>query len=106
MKYYEEKENAVIIKTYFASFHGDVRKWKEAYFQLLSYKNTFSSLIYKVDIHSTQLDVFVKIIASVTVAKMLNDMMESIGYRNIAINPIIACFLEPKDWEEGTEYII
>ena len=105
MKYYEEKKKALTITSDFSNFDGDVRKWQESYFTLLSYKNTFSSSFYKLDLQSTRDTPYVFLLVSITQKDTIKETMESLGYKNIVMNEFTVCYLEPDDYEDDTYYI-
>lgn len=79
-----EVEKAVVVRIDHKDFDGDIRKWQELYFQILSWKNTWS-MAYEVDMlayndHSA----YVYIVAKAEIKEQLVDWLKSIGYNKIS----------------------
>lgn len=87
---YSEKVRAKHFVAYYNDFDKE-KDWKEAYFELLSWKNTWG-IPYKMDINwNRKQGTYVIIIIpdnNPDTPQMLKEMMESYGYRNIKISDI------------------
>ncbi|MBO7357129.1 MAG: hypothetical protein J6U37_01210 [Lachnospiraceae bacterium] len=103
-------------KVFIASF-GDfesrsedsIREWQIAYFELLSWKNTWD-IPYEMDINSTYDHIpYVRIVIPVKnpdTPDALKEMMERLGYRNIEIADVNIELVEPDYDEKVDEYYI
>ena len=97
-----------IIKTvsviaYRNDFDGDTAKWQQAYFQMLSWKNTFSIAYYMDILESRQNGVFVCVVLhSAENADRLLGFMNGLGYRNIKTHWVNVGVCELPD---GCDYI-
>lgn len=78
------------------------KSWKDAYFELLSMKNTFSGVV-SLDLYGEM--PYVQLVVETkkfNVAKVL-EYMENLGYGNIVKSTYMARFIEPMwvdEWEE------
>lgn len=106
---YTEKVKAKAFVSYHKDFDHENYSWKESYFKLLSWKNTFS-IPYKMDINDNRKNgVFVYILIPVNnpdTPVMLKEMMEDWGYGDIKITDYTVEVVCP-DFEEGVdEYVL
>lgn len=82
-----EKEiiKTVTFTSYFKDFTGDVRGWQEAYFELLSWKNTYY-IPYEMDINSTSShEAYLYLVVKEEVKETTKNILENLGYGNIQI---------------------
>ena len=98
-----ETIKTVSVVSHFKDFDGDATKWQQAYFQMVSWKNTWG-LVYDMDIlESRQNGVFIRIVLhSADNAERLVDYMEAYGYRDIKTHPVTVGICEGPD---GVDYI-
>lgn len=100
----------------FKDWNGDAESWREAFFQLLSWKNTWSGVL-ELTINSTWEHVpylYVVVTKDRITEKSLRNVLESFGYTNIKTTVSKARFFSPAwidewedDWENGiTAYFI
>ena len=100
----------------FKDWNGDAESWREAFFQLLSWKNTWSGVL-ELTINSTWEHVpylYVVVTKDRITEKSLRNVLEGFGYTNIKIFVTKARFFSPTwidewedDWENGiTDYFI
>ena len=100
----------------FKDWSGDAESWREAFFQLLSWKNTWSGVL-ELTINSTWEHVpylYVVVTKNRITEKSLRNVLEGFGYTNIKTKVSKARFFSPAwidewedDWENGiTDYFI
>ena len=90
-------------------FDGEVPEWKDAYFKMLSMKNTYSD-IQSLDLVDDWSGEGVKVVCVVRrerTMKSVKEFMESIGYKNTQVSEVKAlCFMQlfDDDMEYETNY--
>lgn len=102
---YVEKKKATQITSEFTDFDHDGHDWQEAFFRLLSVKNTFSCF-YRVDIlsrgdHNPYLWVLLKDNANM---ENIQNFLTDNGYRNLRVND--ANVAEVWTSDDDVDYII
>lgn len=98
--------NAVRITSHSNDFAKD-QDWKEAYFGLLTWKNTWY-IPYKMDIESNRSGAYLSMIVrdeGITVENTL-EMLTNMGYGNIKTDKITVMEIEPGWNEKIDEYVI
>lgn len=101
-----EEHKTVSITAYLKDFDGDSEKWREAYFQMLSWKNTFD-VVYQMDIlESRKNGVYVWLVLqtadnSIRTITMMNDL----GYQNIHTAQVTVGEYELDIDETGCDYL-
>ena len=86
---YSRKVKAKLVRAYFGDFSGDVRKWQEAYFELIAWKNTFG-IPYSLDIKAWgSRGPYVEIVLKNGKAVAnLETAMTELGYKSIKIDDV------------------
>ena len=89
MKVDVRKEKSVQIVSYFNDFDGDVRKWQEAFFELLSWNNTWSTCYVLEICASRARGTFVRVTPHNpdTVDSVIG-MMEGLGYKGFKTDDV------------------
>ena len=76
-------EDAVRISAYYEDFDGDVKKWKNAVYEMFRWNMTYS-FANKIDVlESRSSGVFLLIFANPKFEKNIVETMEDLGFRNI-----------------------
>ena len=80
----DETHKTISITAYLKDFNGDTAKWREAYFKMLSWKNTWW-LVYQIDLlESTVNGVYIWLVLhEARDADRTISMMNEFGYQNI-----------------------
>lgn len=98
-----EVKEASWITAGYRDFDGDAVKWREAYFKLLSWKNTWS-IPYRMDINSSSdNEPFLFMIVPRNRAEAVLDMLKDYGYGNISCTDTKV--LEVEGFDERFEWI-
>ena len=80
---FSEVKNATWITASFKDFDGDAEKWREAYFSLLAWKNTWG-VPYKMDINADHNhEAFLMMVIPEQNREKVLDMLEDLGYRKV-----------------------
>lgn len=100
--------NAVTMNSYFGDFDGDVRKWQEAYFRMLEWKNTWGIPL-KMDILSTgdhEAYLHMVIEKKGKLVDMARDLLKGYGYRKVYEFDVRIRALMPDYEEDVDDYIV
>ena len=102
-----DERKVYFVETYFHAFDGDIRAWKDAYFNMLSLKNTFSA-IRSLDLVDccNQVQVVCRVDNKKT-ADIVKTFMEENGYKDVTISEVNAlCLFQlfEDEIEEITNY--
>lgn len=101
---YGEKVSAVDITTKSSAFTGE--SWKDAYFRLLSWKNTWG-IPYRMDIMSyNDGEAYLYMIVKKVSEERVIDMLQDLGYGDIKTEDITLCVLEPDLEDNIDDYVI
>lgn len=89
MELWHEREDAVVVTINRNEFSGDTRAWQEAYFKILSWKNTWS-MTYEVDMLSyCNHDPYVRIVAKREIKNHLVEWLKDIGYDTVHTEDVV-----------------
>lgn len=101
-----EEHKTVSITAYLNDFIGDSEKWREAYFRMLSWKNTFD-VVYQMDIlESRKNGVYVWLVLhTADKADRTIEMMNDLGYQNIKTAWVTVGEYELDIDETGCDYL-
>lgn len=110
------KVKAVTITSSYRNFNGDARKWQEAYFELISMKNYWSTEVLRLDIYENRRGAFVRLDfrtedpdkpSLYTYGKNAwISLMEDLGYRELNVDDIVYEAVEVDYDENVDEYDI
>ena len=101
---YDKPIDCVEFRANFKDFDGSTEEWRKAYFDLLSWKNTWG-LPYIMDIRSTRdHDAYLFIVTKKGQKERTLDYLDYLGYRNVLCEDTKV--LEVEYWGEDFDWII
>lgn len=103
IEYHQKKVKAVHISASYKDFDGEADRWREAYFNLLSWKNTWS-IPYSMDIYSRR--DHTAFLSMVIPRKRKEDVLEyldDLGYREVKSTDIDLALIEVYDRDEEVD---
>ena len=80
-----EQVKASSIVSHLSDFNGDAAKWREAYFRLISLRNTFGVILAMDVWESRKLGVFVRVVVHNENVERVLTTMEDLGYGAIKV---------------------
>ncbi len=82
-----EVQPAISIMAYLNSFDGDVEKWKDSFYQVWRYQLSWS-FAYDIQLEeSRRSGVFLRMVIKPEKKSNVLDVLESLGYRNVQVDP-------------------
>ena len=98
------KVKATAITATFKDFNGDAEEWRKAYFDLLSWKNTWGTPLL-MDINSTREGKpFLDMVVRESDKDHVVDYLDGLGYRNIKTAPVTSLIVRP-EWDENIDFV-
>ena len=88
-EFYLEKEEGTVIRMYFSDWKGATQEWRNTYFDILTWKNTWC-IPFSLDILSThENEAYIKMVVKREDAKKTIEWLEAIGYENIKTEDVV-----------------
>lgn len=85
-KILDRRESAIRITAHFNEFDGNLDKWKDSFYQVWRYQLTWS-FAYSIKLNeSRKHGVYIDLLIIPSYREPLLETMESLGYRDIALN--------------------
>ena len=100
-------DEAELIICSLKDFSGDVSAWRESYFKLLSWKNTFDR-VYSLDILAgNNHEPFVQLLLrDVKQVESTVSYLEDLGYGGISCRRVQVAVVSPLDLDSETEFLV
>lgn len=104
IEYSDKKVKVVAITAYYKDFDGEVEKWRESYFHLLSWKNTWC-IPYEMDIYSTSKhEPYLSIIIPSKQKERVLELLNDLGYREVKTCEVDMALIDAYDIDEEIDY--
>lgn len=101
---YDKPVDCVQITSKFSDFDGSAEEWRKAFFDLLSWKNTWG-VPYVLDIESNRdHEAFLCIVTKKCQKEQTIEYLAYLGYRNITCNDTKV--LEVECWDDDFDWIV
>ena len=107
-KMYDEKKSAIRVTARYEDFEGDIAKWKDSFYTVWRYQLTWS-FAYRIDLRESRKGVFIDLLVKPAYRKNVIEMLEDLGYRNVAENTEFigeVWALEHKGLEDISELVL